>query len=254
MDPAHQGRPPPEHGNPQLLEPHVLRAGRSAREAPRSTCGGDRRHLSRCLLVRPHRHRGLPRDELRSAPHLEQRSGQVTFQLDSQARTSGRLAVLSYDLTGLTRGVEYDLQVRAVSADGAGLWSDVFNGHTTALPPGPPANLSVNPRDLGLGVVWNEPAFTGGELITDVRPAPYCQRRPRQGRQLLGGPTTPASGRRTATLFTHNIESLTNGISYDVQARATNSVDTSDWSSTCFGHPARSEHGACIPAVGERHA
>ena len=74
--------------------------------------------------------------------------------------------VLSYDLTGLTRGVEYDLQVRAVSADGAGLWSDVFNGNTTALPPGPPANLSVNPRDLGLGVVWTEPAFTGGELIT----------------------------------------------------------------------------------------
>ena len=37
-------------------------------------------------LVRPHRHRGLPRDELRSAPHREQRSGQVTFQLDSQHR------------------------------------------------------------------------------------------------------------------------------------------------------------------------
>ena len=53
-----------------------------------------------------------------------------------------------------------------MSADGAGLWSDVFNGHTTALPPGPPANLSVNPRDLGLGVVWNEPAFTGGLPIT----------------------------------------------------------------------------------------
>ena len=73
---------------------------------------------------------------------------------------------LDYVLTGLTRGVEYDLQVRAVSADGAGLWSDVFNGHTTALPPGPPANLSVNPRDLGLGVVWNEPAFTGGLPVT----------------------------------------------------------------------------------------
>ena len=83
VDPAHQGRPPPEHGNPQVLEPHVLRAGRSAREA-HDPYGDDRPHLSRCLLVRPHRHRGLPRDELRSAPHREQRSGQVTFQLDSQ--------------------------------------------------------------------------------------------------------------------------------------------------------------------------
>ena len=90
---------------------------------------------------------------------------------------------LDYDLTGLTRGVEYDLQVRAVSDDGAGLWSDVFNGNTTALPPDPPANLSVNPRDLGLGVVWNEPAFTGGELITDVRLAPYCQHRNQQRRR-----------------------------------------------------------------------
>ena len=54
-----------------------------------------------------------------------------------------------------------------MSADGAGLWSDVFNGNTSPLPPGPPANLSVNPRDLGLGVVWNEPAFTGGLPITE---------------------------------------------------------------------------------------
>ena len=85
------------------------------------------------------------------------------WTLDTDIWSAGNL---DYVLTGLTRGVEYDLQVRAVSADGAGLWSDVFNGNTTALAPGPPANLSVNPRDLGLGVVWTEPAFTGGELIT----------------------------------------------------------------------------------------
>ena len=142
---------------------------------------------------------------------------------------------LDYVLTDLTRGVEYDLQVRAVSADGAGLWSDVFNGNTTALPPGPPANLSVNPRDLGLGAVWTEPAFTGGLPITryDLR-------------HIASDATDKADnfwvehlgvGTASGDTFTHNIEILTNGVSYDVQARATSSAGTSEWSSSVLGTP-----------------
>ena len=118
---------------------------------------------------------------------------------------------LSYNLTGLTEGVEYDLQVRAVSADGAGLWSDVFNGNTTALRPRPPANLSVNPRDRELGAVWNEPAFTGGLPITQYDLRHIASDRNQQRRRQLRGPNTPTSGRRVATLFTHNIDGLTNG-------------------------------------------
>ena len=93
--------------------------------------------------------------------------------------------VLSYDLTGLTRGVEYDLQVRAVSADGAGLWSDVFNGNTSPLPPGPPANLSVNPRHLGLWSRLERAGLHRRPARHPVRLAPYCQRRHRQGRHRV---------------------------------------------------------------------
>ena len=155
--------------------------------------------------------------------------------------------VLSYDLTGLTRGVEYDLQVRAVSADGAGLWSDVFNGHTTALPPGPPANLSVNPRDLGLGVVWNEPAFTGGELITDYDLRHIASDAPDKADSFWM--EHPRVGIANGDLFTHNIESLTNGISYDVQARATTSAGTGEWSSSVLGTPHVQNTDAAFPAT-----
>ena len=142
---------------------------------------------------------------------------------------------LSYNLTGLTRGVEYDLQVRAVSAGGAGLWSDVFNGNTTPEPPDPPANLSVSPRDLGLGAVWNEPAFTGGLPITQY-----------DLRHIASDATDKADnfwvehlgvGTASGDTFTHNIEILTNGVSYDVQARATSSAGTSEWSSSVLGTP-----------------
>ena len=156
--------------------------------------------------------------------------------------------VLSYDLTGLTRGVEYDLQVRAVSADGAGLWSDVFNGNTTALAPGPPANLSVNPRDDGLGAVWNEPAFTGGELITryDLRHIASDA----TNKDVDSAWTEDRDvGIANGDLFTHNIENLTNGVSYDVQARATTSVDTSDWSSSVLGTPHVQNTDAAFPAT-----
>ena len=143
---------------------------------------------------------------------------------------------LSYVLTGLTRGVEYDLQVRAVSADGAGLWSDVFNGHTTALAPDPPANLSVNPRDDGLGVVWTEPDFTGGELITDYDLRHIASTATNKDVDSAWTEHDVAVVAQLDT-YSYNIESLTNGVSYDVQARATSSAGTSEWSSSVLGTP-----------------
>ena len=155
---------------------------------------------------------------------------------------------LDYVLTGLTKGVEYDLQVRAVSADGAGLWSDVFNGNTTALKPGPPANLSVNPRDLGLGVVWTEPALSGGELITDYDLRHIASTA--TNKDVVGAWTEHTNvGTASGDTFTHNIDGLTNGVSYDVQGRATNSFDTSDWSSSVLGTPHVQNTDAAFPAT-----
>ena len=149
--------------------------------------------------------------------------------------TSG---ALQYDLTGLTKGVQYDLQVRALNADGKGLWSDVFNGHTTPLPPHPPANLAVKPRDLGLGVVWNEPAFPGGVPIThyDVRHI-ESDATPTEKDSDTNWTTHLGVGTASGDMFTYNIPNLTNGVSYDVQALATNENFTGDWSDTVVATP-----------------
>ena len=45
---------------------------------------------------------------------------------------------LSYEVTGLDSGAQYDLQVRAVNSDGKGPWSLVFEASTTAVAPGAP--------------------------------------------------------------------------------------------------------------------
>ena len=134
-----------------------------------------------------------------------------------------------------------------MSADGAGLWSDVFNGHTTALAPDPPANLSVNPRDLGLGVVWTEPDFTGGELITRYDLRHIASTQPTRRRQRVD--RTQRRRDANGDTFTHNIGSLTNGVSYDVQARATSSAGTSEWSSSVLGTPHVQNTDAAFPAT-----
>ena len=169
------------------------------------------------------------------------------WTLDTDIWSAGNL---DYVLINLTRGVEYDLQVRAVSADGAGLWSDVFNGNTTARPPGQPANLSVNPRDLGLGVVWTEPTLSGGLPVTryDLR-------------HIASDATDKADnfwmehldvGIANGDLFTHNIDGLTNGFSYDVQARATTTAGTGEWSSSVLGTPHVQNTDAAFPATENR--
>ena len=134
-----------------------------------------------------------------------------------------------------------------MSADGVGLWSDVFKGNTSPLPPGPPANLSVNPRDLGLGVVWTEPDFTGGLPITRYDLRHIASDAPDKADNFWV--EHPRVGIANGDLFTHNIGSLTNGVSYDVQARATNSADTSEWSSTVLGTPEVQNTDAAFPAT-----
>ena len=172
------------------------------------------------------------------------------WTLDTRIWSAGNLE-LEYVLIDLTKGVEYDLQVRAVSADGAGLWSDVFNGHTTALAPGQPANLSVNPRDLGLGVVWTEPDFTGGELITryDLRHIASDATNKDDDNAWTEHDVAVVAQLDT---YTHNIDGLTNGSSYDVQARATTTAGTGEWSSSVLGTPHVQNTDAAFPATESR--
>ena len=55
--------------------------------------------------------------------------------------------VLRYELSGLTNGVDYDLQLRAVNIAGDGEWS----GSTSGAPQTRPAAPTINSMDSGLG-------------------------------------------------------------------------------------------------------
>ena len=83
----------------------------------------------------------------------------------SGEQDAGSSASLQHTITGLSNGVEYDLQVRAVNIAGDGLWSSTRTG-TPRTVPGAPGIDSVTPGDESLAVAWSAPPDTGGAVIT----------------------------------------------------------------------------------------
>ena len=80
--------------------------------------------------------------------------------------------VLSYELSGLTGGTQYDVQVRAVDANGSGPWSSTRAGTPTApaRTPGGPENLVASadgPTRIDLS--WTAPSDDGGAAVTGYR-------------------------------------------------------------------------------------
>ena len=133
---------------------------------------------------------------------------------------------------GLTNGVEYHVQVRAVNEVGAGAWSVSF----TAAPvgnPSPPVIISVTPGDGTLTVSWSAPEDDGGSNITEYRVRHIRSDAP-------GKPFIAWTGKRgiAGSTLQYVIGGLTIGVRYDVQVRATNaSGGGSDYSATVTGTP-----------------
>ena len=77
---------------------------------------------------------------------------------------------LQYTLSGLTGGTQYDVQVRAVNAAGAGAWPAAVTG-TTAAAPGAPTGLTAAAAAGRTQVVlsWTAPTDTGSAPITGYR-------------------------------------------------------------------------------------
>ena len=146
---------------------------------------------------------------------------------------------LTYTLTGLGAGAWYDVQVRAVNDSGAGPWSDTESKGTAVVKPVAPVITLVAPRYQELGVVWREPAFTGGEAISaydlrHIRSDATDKDVDESWTDSLNPQSVIADDLRR-----YHIPNLENGVSYDVQARATNSAGDSPWSSTVTGTPDR---------------
>ena len=75
---------------------------------------------------------------------------------------------LQYTVTGLTNGVQYDVQVRAVNTAGDGPWSAVATGTTIASvnTPGAPGNLTATANgQTRIDLSWSAPSDDGGAAI-----------------------------------------------------------------------------------------
>ena len=123
-------------------------------------------------------------------------------------------------------------------------WSLTIYGHgsapgTAVVKPAAPVITLVAPRYQELGVVWREPAFTGGAAISaydlrHIRSNATDKDVDESWTYSLNPQSVIADDLRR-----YHIPNLENGVSYDVQARATNSAGDSPWSSTVTGTPDR---------------
>ena len=143
------------------------------------------------------------------------------------AWTSGPL---QYTASGLTAGEQYDVQVRAVTAEGDSPWS----GTTTVTPitAAAPTIESITPGNGTLTIIWAAPTNAGLGTIDS-----YDLRYTRS--------SSPTSWTVVDSAWTSgNLEytispdpPMSNGVSYDVQVRAVVGTTEHPWSETRVGTP-----------------
>ena len=134
----------------------------------------------------------------------------------------------NYTLSGLDRGRQYDVQVRAVNAQGDGAWSASRRATTRAAAPNAPVISSLTPGDETVAVQWAKPTEDGGATIIE-----YDLRYRRTGTSSW----TTLQAVSQAGTRSYTLSGLTNDQSYDIQVRATNSVGDGGWSATVMATP-----------------
>ena len=147
----------------------------------------------------------------------------------SQAWTSGDL---QYVISGLSNGAGYDVQVRAVTADGVGDWSDSVKANPRTTP-GAASIESLTSEDGTLTILWSAPSENGGSEITgyDLR---YIRS---DAADKTDQQWTEHQALWTSGQLAFTLSGLENDAKYDVQVRATNLAGAGEWSSTVTGTP-----------------
>ena len=145
---------------------------------------------------------------------------------------AGSSGSLEHTITGLTNGVGYDVQLRAVNAAGAGPWSDSATG-TPQAKAGPPSIDSLTPGSRSLVVAWSAPDSDGGAVITsyDVR---YIRS---DAPDKTDGNWAVEEGIWSSGTLRYTLSGLTGGAEHDVQVRAVNAAGVGSWSATVSGRP-----------------
>ncbi|HEV7654507.1 MAG TPA: peroxidase family protein [Mycobacteriales bacterium] len=134
-------------------------------------------------------------------------NGAVVRTVTGIARTAGTRAV-----TGLTNGVTYTVQVRALNAFGAGPLSAPSNAVTPAGLPGAPTAVVALRGNGQADVSWTAPASTGGLPITG-----YVV-------QVRTGTTVQRTVVLTGTATSTTITGLTNGTAVNFRVQAVTAV------------------------------
>jgi hypothetical protein len=121
-------------------------------------------------------------------------------------------ATTSAVLLGLAHTTIYEVQIAAVTLNGAGDWSASAGFRTLAVAPGAPTNITALAGNAAIQASWVAPADNGGAAITQFE----VQRRPVGGTWASGGTVNGA----TTKLFV--VQRLRNGAAYEVRVRARN--------------------------------
>ncbi len=146
-----------------------------------------------------------------------------------------------YTIGELTNGIVYEVQMRAVNAQRTGPWSESA-ALAPAHVPGAPAPPALEANNTALTVTWKAPPDIGGSDITaydlryrESRDAGNAEWTEIEWAKIIEG-ITPAPG-ITDTHYTIG-SGLTNGLMYEVQARAINGEGTGPWSESAVLAPA----------------
>ena len=138
----------------------------------------------------------------------------VEYSLDGGTTwVSGGVTSSPLLISGLTNGTPYSVQIRAVSAAGAGAASTPATGTPSALP-GAPTITNITPGSDGTSLdVAFVPGYTGGSAITSYQYATSVG----AGTNSFGSWTSA-----TGTSSPLTITGLANGTTYSVELRAVN--------------------------------
>ena len=150
-------------------------------------------------------------------------SDDANWTVEISVWTTGAGALES-TLSGLTNGTSYDVQARAVNADGSGAWSATVTA-TPATVPTAPDLWSASARSGRITITWSSPASDGGSYITS-----YDLRYIRSDADDSDDDNWTLREDFSRTASSYKIEGLTNGVAYHVQVRAVNAAGDGTWS------------------------
>src|SRR3989440_149570 len=122
--------------------------------------------------------------------------------------------LLSYSDAGVTNGVTYYYQVRAVNAAGEGPRSNEASATPTApaTPPGAPQGLGATAGDATVTLTWSAPSSNGGSPITNYKIY--------RGTSSNGETLKATIG----NVLTYTDTTVTNGVTYYYQVSAVNAA------------------------------